>query len=128
VIETPPVPGAASEATTPGAGVVAAGLVVAALAHVPPTGHHLAEAPYAGAAFVGFTLACVVLLLALPARAALLAAAGLCASAIGTYAATRLVAFPGLAHDVGAWLDPYGVVAVTAEAVVAVAAVRAVAR
>ena len=123
----PPDPGALALPDR-GAGVAAAGLVVAAIAHVPPTSHHLAEAPYAGAAFVGFTLACVVLLLAFPRRAALLAAAVLCAAAVGTYAATRLVAFPGLAHDVGAWLDPGGVVAVASEALVVVAALRAVSR
>ena len=111
------------------AALVAFGLAVAGLAHVPPTSHHLAEAPYAGAAFVGFTLACVALLLALsssPSRPVLLASGVLCAVAIGTYAATRLVAFPGLAHDVGDWLDPYGVVSVAAEALVVAAAARAV--
>ncbi|HEV2890856.1 MAG TPA: hypothetical protein VGX28_10830 [Frankiaceae bacterium] len=113
-----------------GAGVVALGLVVAAAAHVPSTGHHLAEAPYMGAAFVGFTLACVVLLLALSSRvsrAALLASASLCAAAVGAYVATRLVAMPGLAHDVGAWWEPWGVVAIAAETVVAFTATRMVA-
>lgn len=105
--------------------VLAGSLLLAALAHVPPTGHHMAEAPWLGATFVAFTTACLVLLLALasrPAPVVYAAAALLSVSAIAAYVTTRLVAVPGMAHDVGAWLDPYGVLAVAAEAVVAVTA------
>lgn len=90
----------------------------AARAPSPRAGHHIAEEPYAGAGFVGFTLACVVLLLALaanPSRAVLLSAGVLCAAAaIVAYAVTRLVALPGLAHDAGAWFEPWAVRAVRA--------------
>ena len=47
-----------------------------------------------------------------------------CGAAIVGYAATRLVAFPQLADDVGNWLEPLGVVAVVSEGVVVGAAVR----
>jgi len=47
-----------------------------------------------------------------------------CGAAIVGYVATRLVAFPQLADDVGNWLEPLGVVAVLSEAVVVGAAVR----
>lgn len=125
----PLAPGAAGLVAPRGTGVVAAGLAVAAAAHVSPSGHHLAETPYMGVAFVGFTLACVVLLLALaahPSRAVVLWSGALCAAAIGAYAVTRLVALPGLADDVGAWFEPWGVLSVASEAVVTVWSVRAV--
>ena len=105
--------------------VVAAAVAVAGFAHVPPIDHHLAEAPYMAAAFVGFTGACVLMTLlvtAHPDRQVLLAVAALCGTAVLTYAATRLIAFPGLAHDVGRWWEPWGVVAVVAESVALVAA------
>ena len=106
---------------------LAALLLVAGLAHVPPTGHHLAESPAVGAAFVGFTAACVLLLAALPghpAPAVLAATALLCGAAVVAYVASRLVPLPGLEHDVGRWLDPYGAVAVAAEVAAAVTALR----
>jgi hypothetical protein len=40
----------------------------------------------------------------------------LCAAALLAYGATRLVAFPLLADDVGAWFEPLGIVSVIAEA------------
>lgn len=107
--------------------VLAASLLVAALAHVPPTGHHMAETPWLGAAFVAFTTACLGLLLALasrPAPVVYAATALLSAAAVAAYVTTRLVALPGTAHDVGAWLDPYGVTAVAAETFAAVTALR----
>lgn len=113
--------------TGSGVRLLAVGLLAAAVAHVPPTGHHLAEAPYMGVGFVVFTFACLGLLLAIasgPGRGVLLVAAALSAGAIALYVATRLVAFPGLAHDVGAWTsEPWGLVAVAAEALVAFVAV-----
>jgi hypothetical protein len=45
-------------------------------------------------------------------------AAALCTAGIAAYAATRLVAFPQLADDVGNWMEPLGVVSVLSEAVV----------
>ena len=48
----------------------------------------------------------------------------LCAAAVATYAATRVVAFPQIGDDVGNWLEPWGVVSVVLESLsVAVAVV-----
>lgn len=104
-----------------------AGALTAAAAHLPLVASHLRDAPYMGVLFIGFSLSCVVaaaLVLRRPSTAALLFAGGLCASAIVTYVATRLVAFPSLADDVGSWWEPLGVVSVLSEAVVVVAAAR----
>lgn len=51
--------------------------------------------------------------------------AGLCTAAVLAYAATRLVAFPQLAGDVGNWLEPLGVISVLGELAVVAAAVLA---
>lgn len=98
--------------------------VVAAVAHLPVTPEHLHEAPYMGALFAAFALAALAgaaaLLLADTApRYALLGS--LCAVAVATYAATRLVAFPQLADDVGNWTDPLGIVSVATELAAAAA-------
>jgi hypothetical protein len=93
-------------------------LFVTSLVHLALVPDHLDEAPYMGELFVAFSLAAfslAALLAARPARPELLAAAVLCAAAIVTYAATRLVAFPQLADDVGQWFEPLGVVSVLAE-------------
>ena len=102
--------------------VVIALLLSAAVAHVPLIPEHLAEAPYMGVLFVGFTLAAfgVATALALtPSRPWYVAAGALCAAAVATYVATRLVPFPQLADDVGLWAEPLGVVSVAAETAVA---------
>lgn len=109
--------------------VVAA--AVAAGAHVPVIGEHLHEAPYMGVLFILLTVACSVLALATLVRdvpAVYAAAATVCGLAIIGYAATRLVAFPMLADDVGNWLEPLGVVAIVAEAVVVASAVASLRR
>ena len=93
-------------------------LFVASLAHVPVIPEHMHEAPYMGVLFVLFTVAAFVLAAVLAARpfAALYpVAAMLCTAAVLAYAATRLIAFPELADDVGNWTEPLGVVAVVAE-------------
>ena len=96
-------------------------LVVAAAAHVPVIGPHLDETPYMGVLFILFTTACLLLAVVSlvsshPAGPTL---AGLvCGTAITCYAATRLVAFPMLADDVGNWLEPMGVVSVLSEGIV----------
>ena len=96
-------------------------LFVTTVVHVAMVPDHLEEAPYMGDLFVGFSVAAfgvAAFLAARPARSELVAAAVLCAAAIVTYAATRLVPFPQLADDVGAWFEPLGVVAVLSEAAV----------
>lgn len=53
------------------------------------------------------------------------AAATVCSLAIAGYAATRLVAFPMLADDVGNWFEPLGIVSILAESVVVASAMYA---
>lgn len=112
-------------------GLVVLTAVAAGLAHVPVTGEHLEEAPYMGWAFVLFTVGCVVLAAAVAAtgaRVALGAMVAWCGAAIVTYAATRLVAFPQLADDVGSWAEPWGVVSIACEAITVLLAVVALRR
>ena len=108
--------------------VLAVGALVAAAAHVPVIGPHLDEAPYMGVLFVVLTVGCAAIALAALVRdtAAVYGLAVLtCGLAVLGYVATRLVAFPMLADDVGNWLEPLGVVSVLSESVVVVAAIVA---
>jgi len=99
----------------------------AGLAHLPVTREHLREAPYVGVSFAVFAAVGVALGIYLwvrPASRRGIAIAGaLCAAAVATYAATRLVAFPQIGDDVGNWLEPWGVVSVVLEVLAVVAAV-----
>lgn len=103
--------------------------VVAAAAHVPVIAPHLAEAPYMGALFIALTTACLTLAVTLKVHDGPIVY-GLsiltCGLAVLGYAATRLVAFPMLADDVGNWLEPLGVVSVASETVVVVGAFLAI--
>jgi hypothetical protein len=97
-------------------------LLVAAIAHIPVIPDHLKEAPYMGVLFILFTLATFAVasvLAARPSRVWYLVASVLCFAAVAAYVATRLVAFPELADDVGAWTEPLGVVSVSAETLAA---------
>ena len=108
--------------------VVAAAALVAAMAHLPVIAPHLAEAPYMGALFVLLTAACLAIAAVIWLRdpAVLYALAVLtCGLAVLGYTATRLVAFPLLADDVGNWLEPLGVVSVVSEVIVVAAAASA---
>ncbi|HEY6681911.1 MAG TPA: hypothetical protein VI030_02980 [Propionibacteriaceae bacterium] len=101
--------------------LMAAAAVTAAAAHIPVIGPHLEEAPYMGVLFILLTIACLMLATAAilyDAPAVYLAAAITCGLTIVGYAATRLVAFPMLADDVGNWMEPLGVVSIIAEAIV----------
>jgi len=105
--------------------VLAPAALVAAAAHLPVIGPHLAEAPYMGVLFIVLTAACVALAVAAMVRdtMAVYALAELtCALAIVGYIATRLVAFPLLADDVGNWFEPMGVLSVGSEAIVVLSA------
>ena len=107
---------------------LAAVTLAAGLAHLPVTPEHLREAPYVGVSFAVFAIVATVLggyLLARPvSRLAVDAAGVLCAAAVVTYVATRVVAFPQIGDDVGNWLEPWGVVSVALEtAAVVLAAV-----
>lgn len=111
--------------------VVAAATVVATAAHVPVIGPHLDEAPYMGVLFVILTGACAFLAIAAVVRDSQVIYALTvltCGLALIGYAATRLVAFPMLADDVGNWVEPLGVVSVISEAIAVVAAAVALRR
>jgi hypothetical protein len=99
--------------------------LVASAAHVPVIAPHLDEAPYMGGLFLAFTVTCLLIAGAAvmrPGRPVWAAAGAVCGAAVATYAATRLVAFPQLADDVGSWFEPLGVVSVVAETAVVAAA------
>lgn len=105
--------------------------LIAAGAHVPVIGPHLDEAPYMGVLFIVLTAACTALAVTALVRdtAAVYALSLLtCGSAIAGYVATRLVAFPMLADDVGNWAEPLGLVSIGSEIVVVLAAVTALSR
>jgi hypothetical protein len=98
-------------------------LYVASIAHVPVVPEHLAEAPYMGFLFIAFALVAFGLAVALvyrPSAALNLVAGVLCAAGVCAYVATRLVAFPLLADDVGDWTEPLGLVCIVAETAVVV--------
>jgi hypothetical protein len=104
---------------------LAAAAAVAAVAHIPVIGEHLEEAPYMGVLFIVLTAACFALgaaVLVLDSTAVYVASALTCGLAVIGYAATRLVAFPMLADDVGNWFEPLGVASIASEAVVVVLA------
>jgi hypothetical protein len=108
--------------------VLAAAAVLVAGAHVPVIAPHLDEAPYMGVLFVVLTVGCLAIGLAALIRdsAGLYALAMLtCGLAVVGYAATRMVAFPMLADDVGNWLEPLGVMSVAGELTVIAVALTA---
>ena len=100
---------------------VAIAAIIAADAHIPIIPDHLHEAPYMGTLFVLLTVTCVGLaavVLVHDVPLVYVAAVTVCGLAILGYAATRTVAFPQLADDVGNWLEPLGIVALCSEATV----------
>ena len=106
--------------------VVVVFAVVAAVAHIPVTGEHLREAPYMGVLFIVLTVGCIAIAAAAVVRdssAVYALAVVTCGLAVAGYIATRLLAFPMLADDVGNWLEPLGVVSVLTESAVVIAAI-----
>ena len=111
--------------------VLALAAAVAAGAHIPVIGPHLQEAPYMGVLFVVLTVALFFLAataLIRDSAAVHLATILTCALALIGYAATRTVAFPLLADDVGNWLEPLGIVSVLSEATALAAGLAALRR
>lgn len=108
-----------------------AAILVAAVAHMPVIAPHLEEAPYMGMLFIGLTAVCLGLGAAIATaepKWAYSAAAVVCGAAVLAYAATRLVAFPQLADDVGNWFEPLGVISVISESAVVAFALLAMRR
>jgi hypothetical protein len=102
--------------------------VAASAAHIPVIGPHLDEAPYMGVLFIVLTAACAALAGATVIhdnRVVYALVIFTCGLAVVGYAATRLVAFPMLADDVGNWLEPLGVVSIVSESVAVAAAMTA---
>lgn len=108
--------------------LLATATFIAALAHVPVIGPHLSEAPYMGEEFIVLTAACLLLgvaALACDSPAVYGLTVMTCGLAVVGYIATRLVAFPQLADDVGNWFEALGVVSVAAETVAVITAISA---
>lgn len=106
-------------------------LCVAALAHIPVTSDHLRGAPYMGVLFIGFVVAALLVAGTLTRGSTVLRyamAGGLCLVAVAAYVATRLIAFPQLGDDVGAWWEPFGVICIGTESAVVVMATLEVRR
>jgi hypothetical protein len=104
---------------------------VSAAAHVPVVGDHMREAPYMGWEFLVLIAACLCIAAgALVCDSAALYAAAVftCGLAILGYAATRTLAFPRLADDVGNWFEPYGVMSILAESAVVLTALLVLVR
>lgn len=102
--------------------------VVNVVAHVPVIGPHLSEAPYLAGLFALLITGCAVIAVAAvvcDSTAVYRAAIMVCGSAITAYLASRTIAFPGMADDVGNWLEPLGVLAIVAELVAVVSAFAA---
>jgi len=105
---------------------VVVGTGVAAAAHLPVIQPHLVEAPYLGVLFILLTVALVAISeAALISDRAVIAATAVAvsAAAILGYVATRVVAFPQLAHDVGLWFEPLGILSVASESLVVLAGI-----
>lgn len=108
--------------------MVVLAVTMAAAAHIPVIGPHLDEAPYMGVLFIVLTAACALLgvgVLIRDSRAVYQLVVLTCGLAILGYAATRLIAFPMLADDVGNWLEPLGVLSICTEGVAVAAAAAA---
>ncbi|MGN6741956.1 MAG: hypothetical protein ACTHJL_01480 [Amnibacterium sp.] len=101
-----------------------AALTVTAVAHVPVTPGHLAEAPYVGVLFLLLEVACVglvVLILRAEVRWRFLGAALLGLGAIAALLVSRTVGLPLMADDIGNWSDPLATISLVAESVLVVA-------
>ncbi len=93
-------------------------LVVAGATHLPVTPEHLKEAPYIGVAFIVLMAACGVLAVAITAWDTTVVwwlSGVTCALAVAAYGLSRTFALPQIGDDVGNWLEPLGVAAVSAE-------------
>lgn len=104
----------------------AALMLATAGTHVPIIGEHLREAPYIGVLFILLTVASTILavLLVLHDNAWVwLATAGVGAASVLAYLLSRSVGLPQIGDDIGNWLDPLGIAAISVEALAAVVAV-----
>lgn len=101
----------------------AALLAEVAAIHIALVPEHLREAPYAGGLFIALSVASLSVaawMLHHDDRQAWTAAGALAAGAIPAYLISRSLGLPMMSDDIGDWLNPLGVGAVCAEAVVVV--------
>ena len=104
--------------------------LIIAFTHYAEIGHKIDEAPYVAVLFGGLIVASltVAVLLPLPRWEGIAwpAAFVLGISALGAYVLSRSVPLPQLEDHVGHWLDPEGVGAVVAEAILCAVAVHVI--
>jgi hypothetical protein len=97
----------------------------------PRSGRTWPKLPIWGEEFVVLTAACPLLTVAaISCDSTVLYCLSIltCGLAVIGYGATRLIAFPQLADDVGHWFEPLGMVSVVAESVAVVAGINGLRR
>jgi hypothetical protein len=102
----------------PAAGCLAATAAI----HMTLVPQHLRAAPYAGGLFIALSataVAAAIVLMAIDHELVWLGAGALSLTAVLGYVLSRSVGLPSMSDDIGDWLNPLGVAAVTCEAVVA---------
>lgn len=101
-------------------------MLAAAGTHVPIISGHLREAPYIGVLFVLLAVVSTILaalLLVYDSAWVWLATAIVAAAAVVGYVLSRSIGLPQIGDDIGNWLDPLGMAAISVEALAAVVAV-----
>ena len=104
----------------------AALLLATAGIHIPIIGQHLREAPYIGVLFILLALVATVLAVLLLTRDCTLvwlASAGMTIAAVLAYVLSRSIGLPQIGDDIGNWLDPLGLAALSVETLTVVAAI-----
>ena len=100
----------------------AALLLATAAIHITIIGQHLSEAPCIGALFLALVIvstALAALLVSRDSTPAWLATASVTGAAIVAYVLSRSVGLPQIGDDIGNWLDPLGIAALSAETLTA---------
>jgi hypothetical protein len=96
--------------------LAAAALVTTAVVHLALVPEHLREAPYAAVLFAGLSVLALALALLVVRRddpAVWLAVEALAISALLAYVASRSVGLPSLDDDIGDWVNPLGIAAIS---------------
>jgi GT2 family glycosyltransferase len=121
----------ASPLNSPWRFTAAAAALTTAAAHFPVMEDNIEYAAYLGVLFALVSCLCVVLaaqLLWRDTREVWLAAAGVCAVALGVLAWSGELGVPRISDDVGRWTQPLAIIAACAEVTVVVLSVLALAR
>jgi hypothetical protein len=106
-------------------------LTIVAVAHVPVAVTHVHEVPYLGFAFYGFIVVIAAGIGSLIVENRRLVWQGLLAlnlAAVTLFTISRVIGLPGASDDRGDWLNPAGLVSVTAELVVVAVAALVITR